>query len=284
MYKINLYSEEINKINNLDVFKTTKRALMSIYCYFLKLGADKEEGLKISFDNIFNRYKRWHIFTKTKANFVKLSYKLIDLGLLTVNKIGNKNIYFARLESNENINSSIDNPNNDFFIDNRVNIEVNKEVNIKKPLLHSMDTNLEDNTVDTQIINTKTKDYYIIKDTESDTQLSNYEKAIIENNKERLDDVGACSLGIELLDKKNIRIEKIRNKVIDTLLKMDNIIVKKNAKSYIEIMIENACIWYENKRIAYATKVKLNKSRISSTSSFSFFAREEDSRSIEEIF
>lgn len=283
MYKTKLYENELNKINNLEVFKTTKKALMSIYSYFLKLGANKEEGLKISFDDIFDRYKRWHIFAKTKANFVKLSYKLIDLGLLTVEKVGNKNIYFARKESINNLVSDpVDNLSDSISIEREVKEEVNKEVKVKKPLLPSINIGFEEGEVTTQILNTKTNYYYITKDTQRDNilpsskepieedRLSNYEKAIIKNNKEKLNSSRAFGMGVEILAEKNIKTEKIREKVLGTLLYLDNVIVKKNARAYIEKMIENACAWYEKRRIAYATKVKSNKGSSSNTSSSYF--------------
>lgn len=301
MYKIKILDSEINKINNLEVFKSTKKALMSIYSYFLKYGATREEGLKVSFDDFFDMYKRWHKFAKTKANFVKLSYKLVDLGLLTIKKMGNKNIYFARKNNTESSNDSRENSNTDneninensndnLFIDNGVKEEVNREVNIKKSIEPSINTSFEESTVSTQILNTKTNYYYIIKDTEvddnlssssinnfvsnpvnkdinnlSEDNLSNYEKAIIKNNKVKLDYVQASSLGYDILEERNIKTEKIINKVMDILIRLDGVIVKKNARAYIDTVIDNTCAWYERRRIAYATKVKHNKPKVNNS-------------------
>lgn len=124
MYKIKLYDDEINKINNLEVFKTTKKALMSIYAYFLKLGANTKDGLKISFDDIFNRYRRWHVFTKTKANFVKLSYKLIDLGLLKVEKKGYTVLAITISEILDKLKESYNNNNSETQL-NKILVAIN---------------------------------------------------------------------------------------------------------------------------------------------------------------
>ena len=95
-YTTNLTTEEINVINSLkdnyEILAKTKSNLMSVLSYLIKHGATSNNGLRKSIKDIWNMYRRYHTDIKTISNFKKIIYKLEQVKLIFIEKIGKVNI------------------------------------------------------------------------------------------------------------------------------------------------------------------------------------------------
>lgn len=248
-YKTNLTMQEITLLNNLkddyQIFERTKLNMMSVYSYVIKHGADTTIGLKKSLKDLWKMYKRYHSSIKSISNFKKIIYKLEEVKLIFIEKIGKVNVYHARK-----------------FLE--VADKVTEEVTDKK-VSESIDTtNVESNSQNTQILNLN-KDYInIINNTSSDVSNDDvknslaYKKACETNNADTLAPIELMKIAYKILKEKRRRSEKLISMVRKAL--MDKMhIARVNAVAYVETVVADKIAKYEFNREMYALTITKNK-------------------------
>nr|DAW63492.1 MAG TPA: hypothetical protein [Caudoviricetes sp.] len=248
-YTTNLTTEEINVINSLkdnyEIFTKTKLNMMSVLSYLIKHGATSNNGLRKSIKDIWNMYRRYHTDIKTISNFKKIIYKLEQVKLIFIEKIGKVNIYHARK-----------------FL--QVTQEVSKEVT-KENTFESVDIpTIEQDSQNTQIQKLN-KDYInITYNTPEGLSVNSYknslpyQKACIQNNQDTLEPNELIMMAKQILKVKKRRSRKMLAMVISKLYNKRHI-VRINAVRYLETVISDCIAKYEFNREMYAYAIVKNK-------------------------
>ena len=248
-YTTNLTTEEINVINSLkdnyEIFTKTKLNMMSVLSYLIKHGATSNNGLRKSIKDIWNMYRRYHTDIKTISNFKKIIYKLEQVKLIFIEKIGKINVYHARkfLE-----------------VPNKVTEEVTNKNTIESIEITSLDNDLEN----TQILNNKNNYITIINNTSDDVTEDNYKnslaykKACEANNADTLAPVELMKIAYKILKEKRRRSEKLIS-MIRKALQDKLTIARINADKYVETVVLDCIAKYEFNREMYAYAIVKNK-------------------------
>ena len=248
-YTINLTTEEINVINSLkdnyEIFTKTKLNMMSVLSYLIKHGATSNNGLRKSIKDIWNMYRRYHTGIKTISNFKKIIYKLEQVKLIFIEKIGKINVYHARkfLE-----------------VPNKVTEEVTNKNTIESIEITSLDNDLEN----TQILNNKNNYITIINNTSDDVTEDNYKnslaykKACEVNNADTLAPVELMKIAYKILKEKRRKSEKLIS-MIRKALQDKLTIARINADKYVETVVLDCIAKYEFNREMYAYAIVKNK-------------------------
>lgn len=248
-YTTNLTLNEITTINNLrdnyEIFNSTKSNMMSVLSYLIKHGANLKQGLRKSIKDIWNMYKRYHKEIKSISNFKKIIYKLEDVKLIFIEKIGKVNVYHARkfLE-----------------VPNKVTEEVTNKNNLESVETTSLESDLEN----TQIQSVKNNYINIINNTSQDVSDNDYKnslaykKACEANNVDTLAPVQLMVIALEILKEKRRRSEKLKSMIRSKL--MDKMhIVRKNAEKYVKVVVADCIAKFEIERELYAYAIAKNK-------------------------
>lgn len=248
-YTTNLTTEEINVINSLkdnyEIFTKTKLNMMSVLSYLIKHGATSNNGLRKSIKDIWNMYRRYHTDIKTISNFKKIIYKLEQVKLIFIEKIGKINVYHARkfLE-----------------VPNKVTEEVTNKNTIESIEITSLDNDLEN----TQILNNKNNYITIINNTSDDVTEDNYKnslaykKACEVNNADTLAPVELMKIAYKILKEKRRKSEKLIS-MIRKALQDKLTIARINADKYVETVVLDCIAKYEFNREMYAYAIVKNK-------------------------
>ena len=248
-YTTNLTTEEINVINSLkdnyEIFTKTKLNMMSVLSYLIKHGATSNNGLRKSIKDIWNMYRRYHTDIKTISNFKKIIYKLEQVKLIFIEKIGKINVYHARkfLE-----------------VPNKVTEEVTNKNTIESIEITSLDNDLEN----TQILNNKNNYITIINNTSDDVAEDNYKnslaykKACETNNADTLAPVELMKIAYKILKEKRRKSEKLIS-MIRKALQDKLTIARINADKYVETVVLDCIAKYEFNREMYAYAIVKNK-------------------------
>ena len=248
-YTTNLTTEEINVINSLkdnyEIFTKTKLNMMSVLSYLIKHGATSNNGLRKSIKDIWNMYRRYHTDIKTISNFKKIIYKLEQVKLIFIEKIGKINVYHARkfLE-----------------VPNKVTEEVTNKNTIESIEITSLDNDLEN----TQILNNKNNYITIINNTSDDVTEDNYKnslaykKACETNNADTLAPVELMKIAYKILKEKRRKSEKLIS-MIRKALQDKLTIARINADKYVETVVLDCIAKYEFNREMYAYAIVKNK-------------------------
>lgn len=248
-YTTNLTTEEINVINSLkdnyEILAKTKSNLMSVLSYLIKHGATSNNGLRKSIKDIWNMYRRYHTDIKTISNFKKIIYKLEQVKLIFIEKIGKINVYHARkfLE-----------------VPNKVTEEVTNKNTIESIEITSLDNDLEN----TQILNNKNNYITIINNTSDDVAEDNYKnslaykKACEVNNADTLAPVELMKIAYKILKEKRRKSEKLIS-MIRKALQDKLTIARINADKYVETVVADKIAKYEFNREMYAYAIVKNK-------------------------
>ena len=248
-YTTNLTTEEINVINSLkdnyEIFTKTKLNMMSVLSYLIKHGATSNNGLRKSIKDIWNMYRRYHTDIKTISNFKKIIYKLEQVKLIFIEKIGKINVYHARkfLE-----------------VPNKVTEEVTNKNTIESIEITSLDNDLEN----TQILNNKNNYITIINNTSDDVTEDNYKnslaykKACEANNTDTLAPVELMKIAYKILKEKRRKSEKLIS-MIRKALQDKLTIARINADKYVETVVLDCIAKYEFNREMYAYAIVKNK-------------------------
>ena len=248
-YTTNLTTEEINVINSLkdnyEIFTKTKLNMMSVLSYLIKHGATSNNGLRKSIKDIWNMYRRYHTDIKTISNFKKIIYKLEQVKLIFIEKIGKINVYHARkfLE-----------------VPNKVTEEVTNKNTIESIEITSLDNDLEN----TQILNNKNNYITIINNTSDDVTEDNYKnslaykKACEVNNADTLAPVELMKIAYKILKEKRRKSEKLIS-MIRKALQDKLTIARVNADKYVETVVADKIAKYEFNREMYALAITKNK-------------------------
>lgn len=183
-YTTNLTMKEINTINAL-------KDNDEYFILFYKAWAALKEGFRKSIKDIWNMYKRYHKNIKSILNFKKIIYKLEEVKLIFIEKVGKVNIYHARKF-----------------------LEVSKEVTDEKCHESTDITSVKNNDENTQIQKLNKNYINIIYNTSNDLSTEDYKnslaykKACIENNKDTLEPNELIMIAKQLLKEKK---EKVKN-------------------------------------------------------------------------
>lgn len=250
-YTTLLTGEEIERLNNLEnnyeILAKTKANMMSVYSYMLKHGADTVDGLKKSFSDLWDMYKRYHKNIKSLANFTKIIYKLKDNNFISFEKVGKVNVYHAR-----------------FFLKQEVKDKVKDKVKDEKHLESIDMTNVEEVQENTQIQNTNNNYITIINNTSEDVapveykNSSSYIEACKRNSKDTLAPFQLMLIAYDLLKAMKRRSEKLVNMIRNKLMDKMNI-VRVNAHRYVETVVLDCIAKYEFNRELYAKTIATNK-------------------------
>ena len=248
-YTTNLTIKEIGTINDLkenyQIFNSTKLNMMSVLSYLIKHGANLKEGFKKSMKDIWNMYKRYHKNIKSISNFKKIIYKLENVKLIFIEKIGTVNVYHARK-----------------FLE--VSEEVSTEVTLKKytqdtdiSCLHQYNENTQKQKLNQDYIN-------IIYSTSQDISTDDYKnslaykKACKENSKDIVTPVELILMAKKILKEKRRRSEKLFTMVKNSL-KDKTKIIRVNADKYVMSVVIDQIAKFELQREMYTYAIAKGK-------------------------
>lgn len=232
-YQTKLTSEEINRLNLVDN-STMRKSLMSVYAYMIKTNKKLNDKyrelnlkkdplrLKISMRKFLAAYKKYHSI-KNLTTLKNRIDKLIELGLITVEKIKNKSVYtFCRF-----------------------NKKINKKLNKK-----NVHKTVENASVKKHFKKLKYKSYSIINNFNSNT------------NREKISSLCECkTIVIKAFKELHVKSIWIKKRVLNKIQKYWNRLYKDAAMSYIYKTIDSARKAYYANYDKYVKPANLYKNR-----------------------
>ncbi len=252
-YKTNLIMRELNAINvlrdNHEILDCTKLNMMSVLSYLIKHGAATQTGFRKSIKDIWNMYKRYHKNVKSISNFKKIIYKLEDINLIFIERVGKINTYHARK-----------------FLEDKQEVTRGVTHGVTQEKFHESAgiTNFDNTSENTEILNYKNNYINITNNTSKDVSQDSYKKSLAykkaceENNKDTVAPVQLMVIALELLKNMNRRSEKLKSMIRSKLMNKMHI-VRVNADKYVETVVLDCIAKYEFNREMYAYTIAKNK-------------------------
>lgn len=218
-YKIQFTDRELTILNTVDAGlenSKMRRSLQSLYSYLLKNTENGIKELEITFKILHKKYTRWHAPDLKETSLKERIYRLRDLGLLTIKKIGRKNSYFVTRGSAAAVNPT-ENPTIEKVAKTteNTNLEANNE-------LHKYINNTNNKDIDTKSTTGKTFDY----------------NEYLANSKKVTSFLMVLKKTRELLKEMKVKSLDIESKVIDAMSKSYRNVTEANLENYIRRVIQ----------------------------------------------